>query len=128
VRLVLLAALVEAAAGFILVIAPGLFASLIFGSDLAETGILVARLAGIALLTVALACWPANRTLTPPTNVVRALVFYNVVVAIYLADVAIGPKLSGPLLWPVVALHALLALLLIRVLITLPRAKVDAER
>jgi hypothetical protein len=128
VRLVLLAASVEAAAGLILIIAPGLFATLIFDNDLAEPGILIARLAGIALLTIALACWPANRTPTPPTNVLRALVFYNAVVAIYLTDVAIGPKLSGPLLWPVVALHAVLALLLIRVLMTLPRAKADAER
>jgi hypothetical protein len=119
VRLVLLVASVEAVAGLVLIIAPALFAWLIFGGEFSQIGIALARLAGFALVTIALMCWPSRATPAPPASVVRALVVYNCLAAIYLAYVGIGPKLTGLLLWPAVALHAIFAILLIRLYLSL---------
>ena len=121
-RLVIVSALVEAIGGLILIVAPSVFAHLVFGGDFSEIGTAVARLGGFALLTIAVLCWPAPATFTPSTNVVRGLLFYNAVAALYLAELGVGPKLAGVLLWPAVALHTVLALLFLRLFLSLKRA------
>jgi hypothetical protein len=123
VRLLLQAASVEAGAtGLVLIVVPALFAWLVFGGEFSATGIALARLAGIALLTIGFMCWPSSGATTQNAAIVRALVIYNCLAMIYLAYVGLGPKLTGLLLWPAVALHAVFAVLFIRTVIAPPGA------
>jgi hypothetical protein len=72
-----LAAVGEAATGLALLIAPALVGQLLLGEELTGVGIPVARLAGIALVALGMACWPG-----PP---LAGMLTYSTVVALYLA-------------------------------------------
>jgi hypothetical protein len=68
--------------------------------------------ADIALLALGLACWPGRQRVASGSAPFRAMLTYNALIALYLAYLrTAGP--GGPLLWPAVALHASMALLLI---------------
>ena len=109
----LLAATVEAGAtGLVLFIQPQWFAWLVFGTEFSEAGNALGRLAAIALFGLALATWPAPAALSRPASSVRALLIYNVLATIYLLYLGIGGQVTGILLWPATALHAIFALLL----------------
>ena len=54
----LVAAIAEAATGVALVIAPSLVGELLLGEALAGVAASVARVAGLALIGLGLACWP----------------------------------------------------------------------
>ena len=71
-----------------------------FGGELSGTGLIFARCFAVAMASLGLA--PAFRT----------LLIYNALIALYLAYLGASGKASGPLLWPVVAIHAAVALLL----------------
>lgn len=100
-----------AAIGVVLFIRPQLFASLVFGADLSEPGIALGRLTAFALLGLVLAAWPPSGPASLLASV-RALVIYNLLAALYLLYVGVGGQLTGVLLWPAVALHAGLSILL----------------
>lgn len=109
----ILAAAVEAAAtGLFLFFWPSLFAWLVFNGEFSDAGRALARLAAIALLGLALATWPMSGARTRPASSVRALLAYNVLAAVYLLYVGIAGQLTGILLWPAIALHVILAILL----------------
>ncbi|TYO64350.1 hypothetical protein FXV83_23300 [Bradyrhizobium hipponense] len=108
----ILAAAVEAAAtGLFLFFWPSLFAWLVFNGEFSDAGRALARLAAIALLGLALATWPMSGA-TSGLASVRALLAYNVLAAVYLLYVGIDGQLTGILLWPAIALHAIFAILL----------------
>jgi hypothetical protein len=94
------AAISEAVTGFALLIAPSLVGQLLLGEQLAGVVIPIARVAGIALIALGIACWPG-----PP---LLGMVTYGALVTLYLAYLG----LTGALLWPAVILHALLTALL----------------
>ncbi|MDA9468271.1 hypothetical protein [Bradyrhizobium sp. CCBAU 53415] len=109
----LLAAVVEAAAtGLVLSVRPSWFAWLVFGAEFSNAGIVLSRLTAIALLGLALATWPTTAATNQLASSVRVLLIYNVLAAVYLVYVGIGNQLTGVLLWPAVALHGMLAVLL----------------
>lgn len=113
VKWAVIAAAVEAAAtGLVLFIRPSLFAWLVFNAEFSDAGQALARLAAFALLGVALATWPTPAAASHVATAVRALLIYNVLATIYLLYVGIGGQLTGILLWPAVALHAIISLLL----------------
>ena len=66
----------------------------------------VARVTGIALVGLGIACWPG-----PP---LAGMLIYSVAVALYLAYVGFAGGFVGVLLWPAVALHGALSILLAR--------------
>ena len=99
------AAVAEAATGMALLIAPALVGRMLLGEELAGVAIPVARVAGIALIALGIACWPG-----PP---LVGMSTYGAAVTLYLAYLGIFSGFSGVLLWPAVALHALLTALLI---------------
>jgi hypothetical protein len=104
------AAVETAATGLVLFVRPQLFAWLVFGGEFSDAGQALGRLTAIVLLALALATWP-----TPAATAalsVRALLIYNLLATIYLVYVGVGGQLTGVLLWPAVALHAILTLLL----------------
>jgi hypothetical protein len=98
------AAVAEAATGMALLIVPSLVAHLLLGEDLVGVAIAVARVAGIALIGLGIACWPG-----PP---LVGMLIYSAAVALYLAYLGFINGLTGILLWPAVALHAILSVFL----------------
>jgi hypothetical protein len=115
---ILLVADVEAAAtGVVLIVSPSLFARLILGTELSDSGEALGRIAGIAMLGAGLAAWPAPAAASAPASAIRALLIYNVLATIYLGYLGLGGRLAGILLWPAVALHVVLSVLLGRALL-----------
>ena len=106
--LVLVAAVVETGTGLGLIAIPDPVVQLLLGTDLSSGGVAVGRVAGVALLSLGVACWPGEEAVTP--QVMSALFIYNVLVTVYLAYLGASGVLVGYLLWPVVALHAVMAL------------------
>lgn len=105
-RVLAFAAVSEIATGVALLLAPALVGRLLFGVEMAGLAVTIARLAGIALLSLGVACWPGTPLL--------GMVTYNVVAALYLAYLGLAGGPSGALLWPAVAVHSLLGTLLFR--------------
>lgn len=98
--------------GVVTVVSPPLFCRLLLGAKLAVSGPALGPLAGIAMLGTGLAAWPSPKPLDGSTRVGRALLAYNVLAMSYLAYLAAGGRYLGVLLWPAVALHAILSALL----------------
>ncbi len=105
-RVLVLAAVSEAATGVALIIVPSLVGRLLLGAELVGVTIPVARVAGIALIALGVACWPG-----PP---LVGMLTYSAVVTLYLAYVGFAGGLTGILLWPAVVVHAILTFLLTR--------------
>lgn len=106
--LILISSSIELATGLALVAAPNLVANILLGVGLAPSGEAVARVGGLGLFSLALACWPKGELDNQPA--VRALFFYNLTAAVYLGYLRIGGEFAGILLLPASILHALLAL------------------
>ena len=98
------AAISEALTGLALLTAPSLVSQLLLGEQLAGVAIPVARVSGIALIALGIACWPG-----PP---LFGMLTYSALVTLYLAYLGFAGGLSGLLLWPAVVLHAILTALL----------------
>ena len=105
-KVLVLAAVIEAATGVALLIVPSLVGQWLFGVALTGMATTVARMTGIALIALGVACWPG----TPLVGMLT----YNVAVALYLAHVGLVSGSTGMLLWPAVALHVILTALLAR--------------
>jgi hypothetical protein len=102
----LFAAIGEAATGLALLIVPSLVGQLLLGEALTGVAIPVARVAGIALIGLGIACWPG-----PPRI---GMLTYGALVTLYLAYLGLAGGFGGVLLWPAVILHLVLATLLAR--------------
>jgi len=102
----LLAALGEAGTGLALLLVPSLVGQLLLGAEVTGLSVIVARVAGIALIGLGLACWPG-----PPR---LGMLIYSAAVAMYLAFLGLTGAANGLLLWPAVVLHLVLTVLLVR--------------
>jgi len=105
-RVLVLAAVGEVATGVALLLVPSLVGQLLLGAELTGVAVTVARVAGIALIGLGVACWPG----TP----LRGMLIYSAAVTLYLAYLGMAGGLTGILLWPAVILHAILTALLAR--------------
>jgi hypothetical protein len=105
-RVLAFAAVAEVATGVALLIVPSLVGKLLFGAALAGVAVAVARVTGIALIALGVACWPG-----PPRV---GMLVYSAVVTLYRAWVGFAGDGGGMFLWPAVALHAILTALLTR--------------
>ena len=105
-KLLALAAIAEVATGLALLVAPALVGRLLLGAELKGVAVAVARVLGIALIALGVACWPGPALL--------GMLTYGALVTAYLLYLAVRGEWVGPLLWPAVALHAILTLLLVR--------------
>ncbi len=105
-KALVLTAVAEAATGAALLVVPSLVGHLLFGAELSGVAETVARVTGIALIALGVACWPG----TP----LAGMLTYSAAVMLYLAYVGFAGGSTGMLLWPAVVLHAILTALLIR--------------
>jgi len=99
-RVLVLAAALEAMTGVALLIAPSLLGWLLLGEELAGIAIPVARVAGIALIALGVACWPGLPLV--------GMLTYSAVVTLYLAYLGFAAGLTDFFPWPAVALHFVL--------------------
>ena len=110
-RNVLLFSLVaEGATGLAVALAPGFVAQLIFGADVTGAGVAYGRLLGMTLAALVVACWP--RADAVPRAALHAVLAYNLLAALYLVWVGVAHRPAGILLWPAIAEHVLVTLLL----------------
>lgn len=112
--LLAVAVVIEAATGLALMIHPSLVTRLLLSDGVSGAGVALGRVAGFALLSLGLACWPGLESAGANTPALRALLTYNLLVTLYLAYLGIGGRFVGSLLWPAVVIHAVLTLLLAR--------------
>jgi len=111
-NLLVITALLEFGTGVLLVAIPSTLAMLLFGMQFdTSVGLTIARMAGVALLTIGTACWFAR--LDGDSRVARglvgAMVIYNVGAIAVLLYGSLVLQLSGIGLWPVVVAHATMA-------------------
>ena len=112
-RVLLFTAVVELGTGAALIADPGFVVRLLLGADLAGAGVAAARCFGVALLALAVACWPAPSTTAGGRAGFRGMLAYNALIALYLVELGTVGKMTGTLLWPAAILHALAALALV---------------
>ena len=105
-----LAAVAEIATGLALLVVPSLVGNVLLGEELTGIAVPVARVAGIALIGLGVACWSGSATL--------GMAIYSGAVGVYLAYWGVAGGSRGLLLWPAVVLHLILAALLVRAWIT----------
>ncbi|MEO3471762.1 hypothetical protein AAFN86_07840 [Roseomonas sp. CAU 1739] len=91
---------VEALTGLALVASPAWVVWLILGHDLATGAVVPGRIAGLALLAFAAACWH-----WPNATARRAILLFQPLIAVPLLGVALVSALGGPLLWPAILYH-----------------------
>lgn len=101
-----IAALAEVVTGLALLVVPSVVGQLLLGAELTGIVVVVARVAGIALIALGMACWPGPALL--------GMLTYSAAVTLYLAWLGVSGGSSGILLWPAVVLHAILTALLTR--------------
>jgi len=112
-----LAAVGEAATGLVLLAYPPIVVEPLFGAQIAGVGVAMSRIAGIALIALGLACWPGGTR----GRALSGMLTYTTLAALYLVYVGIGGEWTGKLLWPAIAAHLIL-------MIVLGRAWLDARR
>jgi hypothetical protein len=98
------AAVGEAATGLALLVVPSLVGRLLLGEEFTGVAIPLARVAGTALIALGIACWPGLPLV--------GMLTYCTIVTLYLAYLGFAGGLAGVLLWPAVALHVVLSILL----------------
>jgi hypothetical protein len=108
-RVLILAAVSEAATGVALLIVPSLVGRLLFGVDLYGLPVAVARVAGIGLFSLGMACWPGKEA---TRTAALAMLTYNLLVAFYFFYLGLHGEWVGVLLWPAAVLHGILTILL----------------
>lgn len=107
-KLLTLVAAIEAVTGLALIFAPAFVVKLLFAADIAGIAIVTSQFAGLALMSLGVACWPCGAAL----SALRGTLTYSSLATVGLFYVAVGGKGNGPLLWPAVVLHAAVTLLL----------------
>jgi hypothetical protein len=100
----------EAGAGLLLLVYPSIVVRLLFTAEIAGARTVMSRLTGICLIAFGIACWPGRVA----TGARRGMLSYSTLATLYLIYLGIGGEWSGKLLWPAVAVHTLLTILLAR--------------
>jgi len=103
-RVLAVAGVGEIATGLALLLVPSLVGQLLMGQELTGVALPLARVTGIALVGLGVACWPGTPLIGMWT--------YSSAVALYLAYVGLAGGPSGMLLWPAVAVHVTLSIFL----------------
>src|SRR5205823_13225860 len=89
----------------------------LLGVEPVGVGTAATRLCGVGLISLGLACWPERKATAdgPDRRAVRALLVYNASAFAYLAVLMALEGYRGIALVPAIALHAVLAAVLVRI-------------
>ena len=112
-RILGFAAAVEVSTGLAMMIDPAIVTQLLLGAEVSGAATLLGRCFGIALLALGLACWPGKQRTARGAPAFRAMVTYNALIALFLVYLGTKGGWWGLLLWPAIALHTLIALVLV---------------
>jgi hypothetical protein len=120
-RLLAITGVIEAATGLALLVVPSVVVELLLGSSLETAALLtVGRVAGAALLALAVACWLARGDTQSGAarGLVIAMVLYNMGAVVILGSAGIDAQSTGIALWPAVVLHAAMTIWCVTSLVT----------
>ncbi|MBA4153799.1 hypothetical protein [Flavobacterium sp.] len=99
----------EGTTGIALLSKPSIVISLLLGAPLVEPlGIMITRIAGAALFSIALVCWFLRKN-NSALGLLTALLFYNIVSSLLLSYAGFYENLMGIVLWLAVVTHIGLA-------------------
>ncbi len=104
-------AAIELGAGFALLCFPSATVVLLVGAPLeTPAAVTVARVGGAGLLALGVACWLArgDTQSRAARGLVAAMVLYNIGAVVVLGAAGMGLQPVGVVLWPAVALHAVM--------------------
>ena len=108
-KLLIFTALAESGFGLLLLAAPPIVCRLLFAAEATGLAITLARLTGMCLIALAIACWPGGEC----RRALFGMLTWSVLAMLYLIVVGLGGS-AGILLWPAVGVHAIIAVLLLR--------------
>jgi hypothetical protein len=104
-----LAAAAEAGTGLLLLAWPAIMVRLLFAAEISGAGVIMSRLAGIALIGLGVACWPGNSAVQQ----LYGMLTYSALAMLYLMYIGVRGEAVGLLLWPAVVVHAIIVVLLV---------------
>jgi hypothetical protein len=107
-KLLITTALIELTTGLLLIPFPSVMATILFGSPIdSPVALIIARVAGVALISMGIACWLARdeKQGKAVKGLVTAMTVYNIGVISVLLYAGLILRLSGIGLWPVVVVH-----------------------
>ncbi len=103
--LLIVTSVLEGATGLALMAMPSLIALILLDSSLNDSAsVIITRVAGAALVSIALVCW-FSRNIEGLSGLVIALLFYNLAAVVFLGYAGLHEDLNGIALWPVIASH-----------------------
>src|SRR5262249_31387017 len=85
---------------------------LLFSAPMTPAGHALGRISGVALLALAIACWPRSTRIEGSLAAIQALLLFSALTTACLLDFGIRGNLIGMLLWPAAATHFVFAILL----------------
>jgi len=97
----------ECLAGLAFMLAPGLTIALLFGVEPQSEGLMIGRIAGVALLSLGIACWGASADAggAARTGTLRAITLYNLGAGLFLVVFAASGRAGGLAVWIAGILH-----------------------
>jgi len=108
-KLLTITAIIEGITGLALLSVPSFFIMILLGDKLIESaGIMISRLAGVALLSLAIIYW-FYRKVPDAKSIVKAMLLYNIAASALLVYASII-GFSGAGLWPALLAHIGLAI------------------
>lgn len=111
--LLVITAIGEAATGLAAAASPSLVTRLLFAVEVPEgVGIVLSRIAGVALLAIGGACWLARRESNGAAlrGLLAGVLIYDFAVAAVLVHAGLVLGMAGVVLWPAVIAHGALAI------------------
>jgi hypothetical protein len=111
-RFLKLTAIIEVLTGLGLLVVPAIVVRLLLGGELLGVGVPLGRVAGVALLSLGIACWLASfdTQSCAARAIVSAMALYNFGTVVILGAAGIRSQPVGIALWPAVAVHAAMAI------------------
>ena len=108
-KLLIVTSFLEGATGLALLAIPSLIVSILLGSPLTDPlSITITRVAGAALVSLAIVCWFLRRS-KAINGLIISILFYNLASVVLLGYAGLYDSLVGVALWPAIAEHILMA-------------------
>lgn len=107
--LLVVTSLLEGTTGIALMVAPSLVVKMLLGSPILDPiTLILSRIAGAALVSLAISCWYARNDESAYPLII-GLLFYNLASIVFLGIAGILDDMNGILLWPAIGEHILMS-------------------